>query len=150
MKIYQFKGKCNISGSAIRRERERQRLSQEQLAARMQVEGIQLNQKAISRIETGGRVVADYELTTFSRVLGVSMQRLVDTEGERIRFLRPHAERRRSHRESAASAFPRRGAARDQPRGKRGRRTPAFPFGRAFFRSQVSEVFQCFVDDRLG
>ena len=80
MKIYQFKGKCNISGSAIRRERERQRLSQEQ-AARMQVEGIQLNQKAISRIETGGRVVADYELTTFSRVLGVSMQKLVDTEG---------------------------------------------------------------------
>ena len=79
MKIYQFKGKCNISGSAIRRER--QRLSQEQLAARMQVEGIQLNQKAISRIETGGRVVADYELTTFSRVLGVSMQKLVDTEG---------------------------------------------------------------------
>ena len=47
----------------------------------MQVEGIQLNQKAISRIETGGRVVADYELTTFSRVLGVSMQKLVDTEG---------------------------------------------------------------------
>lgn len=81
MKIYQFKEKCNISGSAIRRERERQRLSQEQLAARMQVEGIQLNQKAISRIETGGRVVADYELTTFSRVLGVSMQKLVDTEG---------------------------------------------------------------------
>ena len=82
MKIYQFKGKCNISGSAIRRERERQRLSQEQLAARMQVEGIQLNQKAISRIETGGGGVwADYELTTFSRVLGVSMQKLVDTEG---------------------------------------------------------------------
>ena len=81
MKIYQFKGKCNISGSAIRRERERQRLSQEQLAARMQVEGIQLNQKAISRIETGGRVVADYELTTFSRVLGLSLQKLVDTEG---------------------------------------------------------------------
>ena len=83
MKIYQFKGKCNISGSAIRRERERQRLSQEQLAARMQVEGIQLNQKAISRIETGGRVVADYELTTFSRVLGVSMQKLVD-QGHRL------------------------------------------------------------------
>ena len=80
MKIYQFKGKCNISGSAIRRERERQRLSQEQLAARMQVEGIQLNQKAISRIETGGRVVADYELVYLARALEVGVLELLGLE----------------------------------------------------------------------
>ena len=80
MKIYQFKGKCNISGSAIRRERERQRLSQEQLAARMQVEGIQLNQKAISRIETGGRVVADYELVHLARALEVGVLELLGLE----------------------------------------------------------------------
>ncbi len=80
MKIYQFKGKCNISGSAIRRERERQRLSQEQLAARMQVEGIQLNQKAISRIETGGRVVADYELVHLARALEVVVLELLGLE----------------------------------------------------------------------
>ena len=35
MKIYQYHGKCNISGRAIRAERERQGLSQEQLAARI-------------------------------------------------------------------------------------------------------------------
>ena len=46
-------------------------LSQEQLAAKIQLEGLNLNQKAISRIETGGRVVADYELLAFSEVLGV-------------------------------------------------------------------------------
>ena len=80
MKIYQFKGKCNISGSAIRRERERQQLSQEQLAARMQVEGIQLNQKAISRIETGGRVVADYELVYLARALEVGVLELLGLE----------------------------------------------------------------------
>ena len=80
MKIYQFKGKCNISGSAIRRVRERQRLSQEQLAARMQVEGIQLNQKAISRIETGGRVVADYELVHLARALEVGVLELLGLE----------------------------------------------------------------------
>ena len=82
MKIYQFKGKCNISGSAIRRERERQRLSQEQLAARMQVEGIQLNQKAISRIEQGERIVTDYELVVFSKIFHVDVRELLGIETE--------------------------------------------------------------------
>ena len=80
MKIYQYHGKCNISGRAIRAERERQGLSQEQLAARMQVEGIPLNQKAVSRVETGLRVVSDYELMTFARVLRVTMAHLVGQE----------------------------------------------------------------------
>lgn len=35
------------------------------------MEGIQLNQKAISRIETGERVVADYELVYLAKVLHV-------------------------------------------------------------------------------
>ncbi len=78
MKIYQYQGRCNVSGRAIRAERERQGLSQEQLAARMQVEGVPLNQKAVSRVETGLRVVSDYELMTFARVLRVTMERLVE------------------------------------------------------------------------
>ena len=81
MKIYRPGGRCNISGERVRRARERAGLSQEQLAVRLQLDGLGLTQKAISRMETGERVVADYELTTFSRVLGVSMQKLVDTEG---------------------------------------------------------------------
>ena len=78
MKIYQYQGRCNVSGRAIRAERERQGLSQEQLAARMQVEGVPLNQNAVSRVETGLRVVSDYELMTFARVLRVTMERLVE------------------------------------------------------------------------
>lgn len=77
MKIYSYEGKCNISGRNIRLARERKHLSQEHLAAKMQLEGIQLNQKAISRIETGDRVVADYELMTFSRVLDVNLYELL-------------------------------------------------------------------------
>ncbi|MCL2197471.1 MAG: helix-turn-helix domain-containing protein [Defluviitaleaceae bacterium] len=72
MKIYKYDGKCNISGSAIRKERELLRLSQEQLAAKIQLEGINLNQKAISRIESGARVIADYELRGIAKVLNVT------------------------------------------------------------------------------
>ena len=78
MKIYSYNGKNNIAGNRIYLARTSQRLSQENLAARMQVEGVVLGREAISRIETGDRFVTDYELMIFSRVLGVSMEWLTE------------------------------------------------------------------------
>lgn len=72
MKLYKSdNGKCNISGNQIKHLREHAGISQEQLAAKIQLEGLNLNQKAISRIETGIRVVPDFELIYFSRVFHV-------------------------------------------------------------------------------
>lgn len=79
MKLYKYKdGKCNISGNNIRSLREKSCLSQEQLAARIQLEGLNLNQKAISRIETGDRIVPDFELLYFSSALNVSVNKLLE------------------------------------------------------------------------
>ena len=69
MKIYLFKGKCNGSGLRIRKAREQMHLSQEQLAAKLQLEGLEITQKTISRIETGLRIIPDYELPFFARAL---------------------------------------------------------------------------------
>ena len=78
MKLYKSKdGKCNVSGVKIRELREAAGLSQEQLAAQIQLAGLNLNQKAISRIETGERVVPDFELLYFSAVLGVPVGVLI-------------------------------------------------------------------------
>lgn len=44
----------------------------------MQIESVILNQKAISRIETGERVIADYELLVFSLILGTSVNILLN------------------------------------------------------------------------
>lgn len=49
------------------------RLSQSELAARMQVNGVTIEREAISKIETGDRFVTDYELMVFAKVLGVTM-----------------------------------------------------------------------------
>jgi len=73
MKIYDFSGKSNASGERVRIAREKKGISQSQLAARLQVEGIQLNQKAISRIETGERIVADYEVIYLAKALNVDV-----------------------------------------------------------------------------
>ena len=53
------------------------RLSQEELAAKVQLAGLDLTQKAVSRIETGDRVVADYELLYLAQALQVSVQDLL-------------------------------------------------------------------------
>ena len=62
MKIYDYNGKKNLCGNRIREARLRQRLSQYDLAARLQTQGILIEQDSISRIEIGTRFVADYEV----------------------------------------------------------------------------------------
>lgn len=66
--------KANISGDRIHQARTAQRLSQDALAAKLQVAGLGIGREAISRIETGFRFVTDYELVIFARVLGVTIK----------------------------------------------------------------------------
>lgn len=78
MKIYNYNGSKNISEDRIHQARTSKRLSQESLAAKMQVSGVVIEREAISKIETGDRFVADYELRAFAQVLGVSMEWLTN------------------------------------------------------------------------
>ena len=78
MKIYSYKGKKNLCGERIREARNKGRLSQTELAARIQVEGITMERDSISRIEIGTRFVADYELKVFAKVLNVSLEWLLE------------------------------------------------------------------------
>lgn len=80
MKIYDYGGQKNISGDRIHQSRTTQRLSQADLAAKMQVNGVLIEREAISKIETGDRFVTDYELAVFAEVLGVSMEWLAGKE----------------------------------------------------------------------
>lgn len=77
MKIYDYNGKKNICGDRIHEARTRLRLSQEALAARLQVRGVIIERDSISRIEIGTRFVADYELKTLAEVLSVSVEWLL-------------------------------------------------------------------------
>lgn len=80
MRVYEYEGKRNISGERIRQRRTTLRLSQADLAARMQVRGVTIEREAISKIETGDRFVTDYEFIVFAEVLGVSMEWLAGKE----------------------------------------------------------------------
>ncbi|MBE6796393.1 MAG: helix-turn-helix transcriptional regulator [Ruminococcaceae bacterium] len=77
MKIYDYNGKKNICGDRVHEARTRMRLTQSDLAARLQVNGIIIERDSISRIEIGTRFVADYELFELSNILGVSVDWLL-------------------------------------------------------------------------
>jgi len=80
MKIYDFNGRKNIAGERIRECRVKNRMSQEGLAAKLQVSGVILERNCISRIETGARFVTDYELMVLSTIFNVSMEWLTGKE----------------------------------------------------------------------
>ena len=80
MKIYDYNGKKNLCGNRIREARLRQRLSQYDLAARLQTQGILIEQDSISRIEIGTRVVADYEVKVLAKVLNVPLEWLLEED----------------------------------------------------------------------
>ena len=77
MKIYDYEGKKNVCGERVREARLKNRLSQADLAARLQVSGIVIERDSISRIEIGTRFVADYELMVLSEILDVSVDWLL-------------------------------------------------------------------------
>ena len=71
MRLLTLEGRCNVCGGRVRDAREKVGLSQEQLAARIQLNGHALTQKAISRIEAGLRIVPDYEIPLLAEALSV-------------------------------------------------------------------------------
>ena len=80
MKIYDYNGKKNICGDRVHEARCKLRLTQSDLAARLQVNGIIMERDSVSRIEIGTRFVADYELRELAKILGVTVNWLLGLE----------------------------------------------------------------------
>jgi len=82
IRLYTLNGKCNISGTRVKAARIKNKMSQDELAAKMQLAGLQMGQMAISRIETGKRLVPDFELPILAEALGVSTDWLLGQEDD--------------------------------------------------------------------
>lgn len=70
--------KKNLIGGRIRtiRKQSKPKISQEDLAGRLAVLGIQIDRSALSRIENGERHVYDYEAAAIARALKVNVEQL--------------------------------------------------------------------------
>lgn len=80
MRLYTLGDRFNLCGERVGEARMRMGWSQEELAAKLQLAGLQLGQMAVSRIETGKRVVPDFELPILAEVLRVSTDWLLGKE----------------------------------------------------------------------
>ena len=73
-------GLNNICGRNIARLRTSLRLSQRELADRMQLVGIDIDKNAIQRIECGKRFVTDIEIVAFSKIFSVEYKDILEPQ----------------------------------------------------------------------
>ena len=72
MKITKYNNFRNISGKKLCELRKANKMSQQDLAEKLQLEGIDLTSKEISKIENNKRLVQDFELFAFAKIFKVS------------------------------------------------------------------------------
>ncbi len=77
MKQIIFNNNKNIVSGKIKEYRKKKKITQGELAARMQTLGVNIDQQAISRIEKNSRQVTDYELACFCRCLDITPDMLL-------------------------------------------------------------------------
>lgn len=70
-------GDRNLIGARVTQARLAQNMKQNELLARLQVEGIEISIPALSLLEGQKRPVSDFELVALSKVLHVSINWLV-------------------------------------------------------------------------
>ena len=70
-------GRNNICGKKIALFRTELKISQRELADRMQLVGIDIDKNAIQRIECGKRFITDIEIVAFSKVFEQSFDELL-------------------------------------------------------------------------
>ena len=66
----------------MREARKRLKLSQENLAAKLQLAGVTMERDSVSRIEIGTRFVADYELLMLCKILNVTPSYLLGLDAD--------------------------------------------------------------------
>lgn len=74
-------GDNNICGRNVARIRKQMKISQRELADRLQLDGLDVDKNAIQRIEAGKRFVTDIELLALSKVLEISFDELLMNSG---------------------------------------------------------------------
>ena len=77
MKIYWDGKSKNIIGKRIKTLRKGKNLTQKQLAEKLQLEGHEISDLTILRIEQGTRFVLDYEIIILAKFFGISTDELL-------------------------------------------------------------------------
>lgn len=67
-----YNGKLNAIGKKIKEYRIKNNMTQKELSEKLQLYGIDLNKNSLQKIEKENRIIKEYELAVFCKVLNVS------------------------------------------------------------------------------
>lgn len=76
MKSNKYKEKANFLGNLIAEKRKFCNFSQNVLASKMQLMGINIGKNDISKIESGQRLLRDYELIAIKDILNIDINNI--------------------------------------------------------------------------
>lgn len=72
-------GRNNIAGVKVAQLRKSLRISQRELADRLQVVGLDIDKNAVQRMESGQRFITDIEVISLAKVFGITVEELLES-----------------------------------------------------------------------
>ena len=75
--ISKYNGNMNVIGRLLKQYREKEKISYEQLSAKLELMGISIHKQSIYDIENNKRTVKDYELFGLAYILGIDVNDLL-------------------------------------------------------------------------
>ena len=84
MKIYWNGTSKNIIGNTVRNLRKERKLTQKELAEKLQLEGYDFSDLTVLRIEQGNRFVPDYEIVALSDFFGITTDELLGRKNKKV------------------------------------------------------------------
>lgn len=72
-------GRNNITGVKVAQLRKTLRISQRELADRLQVVGLDIDKNAVQRMESGQRFITDIEVISLAKVFGITVEELLES-----------------------------------------------------------------------
>lgn len=73
MRSNKYNGKANFLGEIISERRKELKMSQNKLASNMQIFGVNIGKNDISKIESGNRLIKDFELIAIKEILNLDI-----------------------------------------------------------------------------
>ncbi len=73
-------GRNNLCGLNVAKYRKALRISQRELADRLQVINLDIDKNAVQRMESGQRFITDIEVISLAKVFGVTVEQLLKVD----------------------------------------------------------------------
>lgn len=72
-------GRNNVAGIKVAELRKGLRISQRELADRLQVVGLDIDKNTVQRMESGQRFITDIEVISLAKVFGITVEELLES-----------------------------------------------------------------------